>query len=235
MSDRCNKTRKLSAKKAKHRRCYFKMNKTNGGGSAGAGGGGGGSVIGGSSECAVATKNQRPSSVQQFCIDSNIMVNSARKCSFSGKKKRKQKKKSKTKWQIFDAWEWMCARIYYAHPKMLQINQHNNERQIRLSRNCWKSIAALCGWYCVGDANWAQINVSRSIMESQCVKRMSQIKSFILNADIFQWSTRTPTETNSQQVCMCVRLCLFTHVIRLSIVVMRLPRHKEKKMNAWRF
>lgn len=93
MSDRCNKTRKLSAKKAKHRRCYFKMNKTSGTGTGagiGAGDGGsndsGSSVINGSSDCAIITKHQMASSMQQFCIDSNIMVNTARKCSFSGKK-----------------------------------------------------------------------------------------------------------------------------------------------------
>lgn len=92
MSDnRCNKIRKLSAKKAKHRRCYFKMTKTSGAGAgAGAGGGGNGSGDGatGGSDCAIFTKNQSASSMHQFSIDSNIVGNTARKCSFSGKEKK---------------------------------------------------------------------------------------------------------------------------------------------------
>lgn len=79
MSDRCNKTRKLSAKKAKHRRCYFRMNKTSGAGT-GTGTGGGGDGSSGNSDSIIA-KNQMASSMQQFCIDSNA----ARKCSLSGK------------------------------------------------------------------------------------------------------------------------------------------------------
>lgn len=86
MSDRCNKTRKLSAKKVKHRRCYFKISNTNGGGIGARGG-----ANDGSGECAANTKNQMSSSMQQFCIDSNIMVNAARKCSLSGKKQKKVK------------------------------------------------------------------------------------------------------------------------------------------------
>lgn len=100
MSDRCNKTRKLSAKKAKHRRCNFKMSKTNGGGT-GAGGSNGSANDG--SDCAAITKNQMASSMQQFCIDSNIMVNTARKCSFSGKKKQYLKRQN----------GWVIALITY--------------------------------------------------------------------------------------------------------------------------
>lgn len=77
MGDKCNKTRKLSAKKTKHQRCYFQMNKTSG-----AGGGGGGD-----SSNVIIAKNQMASSMQQFCIDSNIMVNTARRCSLTGKEK----------------------------------------------------------------------------------------------------------------------------------------------------
>lgn len=91
MSDnRSNKVRKLSAKKAKHRRCYFKMTKTSGAG-AGTGGGGNGSGDGaiGGSDCAIFTKNHSASSMHQFSIDSNIVGNTARKCSFSGKEKTK--------------------------------------------------------------------------------------------------------------------------------------------------
>lgn len=104
MSDRCNKTRKLSAKKSKHRRCYFKMNKTSGAGA------GGGSSNGGEngcvrsviacSNCAISAKNQMASSMQQFCTDSNIVVNTARKCSFPGKEKT-------TATTIFETMKWI--------------------------------------------------------------------------------------------------------------------------------
>lgn len=93
MSDRCNKARKLSAKKAKHRKCYFKMNKTSGAGtgsgsSSGSGSGSGNGGCGTSANSdAIIAKNH----MQQFCIDSNSMVNTARNCSFSGKAKEETK------------------------------------------------------------------------------------------------------------------------------------------------
>lgn len=83
MSDRFNRTRKLSAKKAKHRRCYFKLNKASGAGTGGGDDGGGCS----GNNIAMMPKNQ----MQQFCIDSNNMVDTARKYSLSGKKKPKLK------------------------------------------------------------------------------------------------------------------------------------------------
>lgn len=100
MSDnRCNKVRKLSAKKAKHRRCYFKMTKISGAGAGTGGGGGGGNGSGngavGGSDCAIFTKNHSASSMHQFSIDSNIVGNTARKCSFSGKEKKNKNKNLK--------------------------------------------------------------------------------------------------------------------------------------------
>lgn len=102
MSERCSKSRKLSVKKVKRRRCYFKMKKAgetaSGGCSSidGEGGGGGGDAGGGGSIAVIVdssdsnnvimAKNQMSSSMQQFCIDSNVMANTARKCSLTGKK-----------------------------------------------------------------------------------------------------------------------------------------------------
>lgn len=74
MSDRCKKSKKLSVKKKKLRRCHFVMNE--GSNSA--------------TESNVIIKNQMATTMQKFCIDSNIMLNTARKCSLTGNKNKTQ-------------------------------------------------------------------------------------------------------------------------------------------------
>lgn len=81
MSDRCKKWTKLSAKKKKYRRCHFIMNEGN-------------SSNGDASTNAIV-QNQMATSMQKFCIDSNIMLNTARKCSITGNKKRNKNEKNR--------------------------------------------------------------------------------------------------------------------------------------------
>lgn len=64
MSDRCKKAKKLSAKKKKYRRCQL----TN--------------VM--SEPTNSSAGNHAATTMQKFCIDSNIMLNTARKCSITG-------------------------------------------------------------------------------------------------------------------------------------------------------
>lgn len=59
--------------------------------------------------------NQMATSMQKFCIDSNIMLNTARKCSITGNKKEKNRKaeqliESPLRMEmkinmVFDAWD----------------------------------------------------------------------------------------------------------------------------------
>lgn len=89
MSDRCKKSTKLSVKKKKLRRCHLVINEGSN-----------------STTSNAIIKNQMATTMQKFCIDSNIMLNTARKCSLTGNKKKqsnlhvlypttKQKKKRK--------------------------------------------------------------------------------------------------------------------------------------------
>lgn len=68
MSDGCNKLKKLSTQKLLYRRCHSVISHSN----------------------MTSSKNQMASSMQQFCIDSNIMLNGVRKCSQTGNQKQKK-------------------------------------------------------------------------------------------------------------------------------------------------
>lgn len=63
MSDRSKTAKKLSAKKKKYQRCHFIMSEQ---------------------QNSSAGTNHMATSMQKFCIDSNIMLNAARKCSITG-------------------------------------------------------------------------------------------------------------------------------------------------------
>ncbi|XP_055317166.1 bromodomain-containing protein DDB_G0270170 isoform X2 [Sitodiplosis mosellana] len=76
MSDRCKKSTKLSAKKKKYQRCQYVMNEGNSA-----------SV----DDNNAIVKNQMATSMQKFCIDSNIMLNTARKCSITESHKRRRR------------------------------------------------------------------------------------------------------------------------------------------------
>lgn len=90
MSDKWNKTRELSEKRQTSNKKFSneKTCETEAGGSS-------------DSTCnAIMARNQMSSSMQQFCLDSNLIVNTARKCSLAGNKYEKKRKENRRKFIV---------------------------------------------------------------------------------------------------------------------------------------
>lgn len=180
MSDRCNKkTRKLSAKKSKHRKCYFKMNKTS---VTGTGGGAINSIDNSSDD--IMSKNQMASSMHQFCIDSNA----ARKCSLSGKNQKSNSNKYLNGEMGERSVAYTCLHTsgVHLHPYI-----PNNQQRFHLSRNCWKSITV---WLMSDETERKKCN----FFLRQHITRTETNKDIIasMNSDKIAWKLYTHTKIN---------------------------------------